>query len=413
MNKIIIITFLLLLKFTAYSQQINPKQERFELVKLLTKIADPVLDNFSKDKLKINMPLKTSETPYDYRSEVTHLEALGRTLVGMAPWLELGPSNTEEGKLREKYIKLSIQAIKNSVDPKSNDYLNFTKYNQPVVDAAFLAQALIKAPTQLWARLDKKTQRNLIIEFKKSRQISPFYNNWLLFSAMIEAAIMKYDDQADLMRIEFALNKHEEWYLGDGIYGDGPNFHWDYYNSFVIQPMILDILDVLKEKENDDLKDWWYKNKFLDRYNIFLERAQRYAEIQERLISPEGTFPPIGRSLGYRTGVFQHLAHMAEMEKLPEKLKPAQVREALFKLITNQMNAPNTFDKDGWLNIGFYGDQVSIGEPYISTGSSYLCTTAFLILGLKPENPFWTNPYQDWTQKAIWSGKSAIIDKAL
>lgn len=83
MNKIIIITFLLLLKFTAYSQQINPKQERFELVKLLTKIADPVLDNFSKGKLKINMPLKTSETPYDYRSEVTHLEALGRTLVGM------------------------------------------------------------------------------------------------------------------------------------------------------------------------------------------------------------------------------------------------------------------------------------------------------------------------------------------
>ena len=32
------------------------------------------------------------------------------------------------------------------------------------------------------------------------------------------------------------------WYKGDGVYGDGPPFHWDYYNSFVIQPMLLNIL---------------------------------------------------------------------------------------------------------------------------------------------------------------------------
>lgn len=39
-----------------------------------------------------------------------------------------------------------------------------------------------------------------------------------------------------------ALN--EEWYKGDGWYGDGPDFHFDYYNSFVIQPMIIQVLDV-------------------------------------------------------------------------------------------------------------------------------------------------------------------------
>ena len=45
------------------------------------------------------------------------------------------------------------------------------------------------------------------------------------------------------MRVDYALRQHDQWYKGDGIYGDGPQFHWDYYNSFVIHPMLLDVLD--------------------------------------------------------------------------------------------------------------------------------------------------------------------------
>jgi hypothetical protein len=46
------------------------------------------------------------------------------------------------------------------------------------------------------------------------------------------------------MRVDYALRQHHQWYKGDGAYGDGPYFHWDYYNSFVIQPMLLDVLGV-------------------------------------------------------------------------------------------------------------------------------------------------------------------------
>jgi hypothetical protein len=222
--------------------------------------------------------------------------------------------------------------------------------------------------------------------------------NWLLFSGMIEAALLKFDGEADMMRIEYALMKHDEWYLGDGMYGDGPDFHWDYYNSFVIQPMILDILSVLKENE-EELKYYHYKEKFITNADVFYERGQRYAEIQERLIGLNGTYPPIGRSLAYRFGVFQALSQIALFEKLPENVKPAQVREALFKVIENQLSAPETFNEGGWLNIGFYGHQRSIAEPYITTGSLYLCTTAFLVLGLPKEAPFWSDDAADWTQK--------------
>ena len=41
-----------------------------------------------------------------------------------------------------------------------------------------------------------------------------------------------------------------------------------------------------------------------------LARSQRYAAVQERLISPEDSYPAIGRSLVYRFGAFQTLAQM-------------------------------------------------------------------------------------------------------
>ena len=407
----VLMVFILLKPVKSYGQLSEGKKEREYLVNTLIKIAEPVLANLSNNTLKENMPIETAINPYGGRDKVTYLEAFGRTLAGIAPWLELGPDQTEEGKLREKYIQLSLKCIDNATNPEAKDYMNFIEGGQPLVDAAFLAEALIRAPQQLWNRLDSKTQKNVIRELKRTRDISPPYMNWLLFSATIEAALLKFEGKADMMRLEYALFKHDEWYLGDGMYGDGPDFHWDYYNSYVIQPMILDILLVLREQKNA-LNNWSYKNKFISKANIFLERSQRYAAIQERLISPEGTFPPFGRSLAYRCGAFQLLSQIALMQKLPEEINPAQVREGLYMVIKKQMEAPETFDENGWLKIGFYGHQKAIAESYISTGSLYLCTTAFLVLGLPVQTPFWAAPAVDWTQKRIWNGADVTIDHA-
>lgn len=385
--------------------------DREYYVKMLVKIADPVLENLAQDKLKETMPVEKAIHPYGGREEVTHLEAFGRTLAGMAPWLELGPDDSPEGKLREKYILLALKGLDNATNPSASDYMNFTDGGQPLVDAAFLAEALIRAPTQLWDRLPEKVQQNILRAFKSTRSISPPYMNWLLFSGMIEAALLKFEGKADMMRLEYALFKHDEWYLGDGTYGDGPDFHWDYYNSFVIQPMILDILGVLADKK-EQLKHWRYKGKFIDRADVFLHRAKRYAAVQERLIAADGSFPPLGRSLAYRAGAFQLLSQIALFQQLPPEVAPSQVRTALKAVLKKQMEAPGTFDKNGWLTIGFYGAQKEIAEPYISTGSLYLVSTAFLVLGLEKQTPFWAAPSKDWTQKKMWSGKQAPIDKA-
>ena len=146
---------------------------------------------------------------------------------------------------------------------------------------------------------------------------------------------------------------------------------------------------------------------------LFTTHPRRYAEIQERLISPEGTFPATGRSIAYRCGAFQYLAQMALQKQLPPSLPAAQVRSALTAVIKRTMDAANTFDNKWWLTIGLCGPQPGVGESYISTGSLYLCTTAFLPLGLPATDEFWSGEPMEWTSVKAFSGKAFPIDKAI
>ncbi|HEY3370988.1 MAG TPA: DUF2264 domain-containing protein, partial [Prolixibacteraceae bacterium] len=353
-------------------------------VSVLTRIANPLLDSLSKGELKKNMPVECKPGMEANRRQVTHLEAFARLMAGMSPWLELGVDETQEGLLRKKYIQQAQKCIQMAVDPQSPDFMNFTQGGQPLVDAAFLAHAILRAPTVLWKQLDSTTRQQLVAAMKSSRAITPGYNNWLLFSAMVEGFLLFAGEQHDELRMDLAIRKHMEWYKGDGLYGDGDEFHWDYYNSFVIQPMLVDVLQELMKQDN----------KYEKTFNTVVTRARRYAAIQERLISPEGTFPPIGRSLPYRFGAFQALSQMALQHRLPDALKPAQVRCALSAVIQKMIEAPGVFDSKGWLTIGFFGHQPDIAESYISTGSLYLCSVGLLPLGLPATDPFWTDAPQ-------------------
>lgn len=379
--------------------------DRTYWVETVCKIAGPVLQHLSEGTLRQCMPVEQHgpEHPeyrfYGDRSVYAHLEAVGRTLCGIAPWLELPPDDTPEGKLRKQMLDWAVRGLTRAVDPLSADYLSFRTGSQSLVDAAFLAQAFLRSPRQLWGGLDGETQRRLIRAMKETRRIRPAESNWLMFSAIIEAFLKAVGEEFDLMRIDYALRQHEQWYKGDGVYGDGPDFHWDYYNSYVIQPMLVDVVGIV---------DAYSRQK-----PAILKRSARYAAVLERLISPEGTFPPLGRSLLYRTGAFQSLSQMALLKQLPEELSGAQVRCALTAVIRRMFEQPDTFNADGWLTMGFCGHQPAIGEAYTCTGSLYLCTTGFLALGLPADDPFWTAAPERWTSCKAWSGEPFPIDHAI
>lgn len=368
----------------------------------MLKIASPVLLHLKHRTLKQEMPVEMKKGTA--REKFSHLEALSRLLVGISPWLESECEHEEEETLRVKYAELAREAVDAGTDPNSPDYMNFSDDFQPIVDTAFLAHAFLRAPNELWGKLDGRVKQNVITAIKATRTRKPVFSNWLLFSAIIEAFLYKVGEEDwDPMRIDYAIKQFDQWYLGDGVYSDGPEYHHDYYNSFVIHPMLVDLIDTV----GDEYRDWTVHKESI------IKRSQRYAVIQERTISPEGTFPPVGRSLAYRFGVFQTLAQHALRKDLPKELPPAQVRSALTEVIKRTISAPGTFMESGWLTIGYCGHQPGIGEPYIATGSLYLCSAAFLPLGLPSSDPFWCDPPMEWTSKRAWSGKEIPIDFAL
>jgi hypothetical protein len=382
----------------------QPANDRAAWLGIVERVSQPVLRAISRQQLRATMPIECAPGEESARAQCTHLEAVGRLLCGLAPWLESASSvGPVEAQLRSRYQDWARLAIHYGTDPASPDHLNFGTNQQSLVDAAFLALAVVRAPRQLWTALDSATQQNLLRSLRATRKLQPGFNNWLLFSAMIEAFFCQVGEPWDAMRIDYALRQHDEWYKGDGVYGDGPHFHWDYYNSFVIQPMMLNVLDALGPAASR-----WQALRA-----PILDRARRYAAIQERLISPDASFPAIGRSLAYRFGVFQHLAEISLRHELPEAVSPAQVRSALTAVMTRMISAPGTFDSRGWLTIGFAGHQPAIGEPYISTGSLYLCSAAWLPLGLPPSDEFWSAPPQPWTARKIWSGQNVAADHAI
>ena len=366
-------------------------EDRAYTVEVMVRLARPVMGALAEDRLTAALPIHEWETKH---RDTTVLEAYARTLAGLAPWLELGPQPSAEGVIRAEMQDLSLRATHHILDPKSSDHQQFGKPQQVLVEAAFLAQAMLRAPGQLWGKLSVEDQGRMIEAWKLTRVIPPHRNNWLLFSAMVEAALWKFTGSCDIKPIENAVTTHETWFLGDGTYGDGPQFHWDYYNSYVIQPMLLDVLRVCREN----------KHPLGDLYAKEVQRAQRYASVLERMISPEGTYPVMGRSSAYRFANMQLLTQVFLQEIAPKSLDPGSTRSALTAVIRRIIGAAETFDDKGWLQIGVVGYQPKIRDSYNATGSLYLTTTGLLHLGLPPDHRFWTAPSGAWTQKRIWSG---------
>ncbi len=252
-------------------------------------------------------------------------------------------------------------------------------------------------------QLDPRVQRNVIAAMKSSRRILPVDNNWVLFATTIEVFLQMAGAERDSARLFHGLLKYRDWYAGDGAYSDGPQFQWDYYNAFVIHPMLVEALDVV----GDEAAEWQTFRKDVH------ERLVRYAEIQERNIAPDGSYPAIGRSVTYRCGAFQALALAALRRTLPRTISPAQARVALTRVIKRTLEAAGTFDDSGWLRVGLAGHQPSLGEKYVSTGSLYMCSVALLPLGLPPSDPFWTAPPERTTWERVWSGENMLADKPM
>ena len=377
----------------------QPANDRAYMAGLLQRMTEPVLSAMARGELVKKFELEVSPTWDGRDKRVSYFECFARLIAGAAPWLALPDDGTPEGATRKRLLDMARQSYVNSVDPASPDRLMWEGPGQVLVDSAYYTNALMRAPQALWEPLDATTKRRIVDHIKSLRRIEPPYINWMLFAAMNEAWLMSIGEAYDPMRMNVAIRKVNEWYVGDGWIKDGETFHFDYYGSYVMHPMLCEILEVLEQHKGS-----FWNGKPDEMRALAFKRMQRFSEHLERFVSPEGTFPMFGRSLTYRTAAFQPLALLALRKQLPAKLSEGQVRSAMRAVHERIFSAPSNFTRGGFLTIGFVGAQPELGDWYSNNGSMYITSASFLPLGLPATDSYWTAPAQDWTQKKAFAG---------
>ena len=207
---LVVFSFCLLGDTFAKRKVEEPPSDRQQWADLCYKIAQPILENMSKGELQKNMQLELSPTWDGRDKRVAYMEAFGRLMAGISPWLSLPADNTTEGQQRRQLQEWALQAYKNAVDPQSPDYLLWEGPTQILVDAAYIAESFLRAPDATWKLLDEVTRQRYIQCFKGLRIIRPAYNNWLLFRAMTEAFLLSIGEEADRFALTVAVNKLNE-----------------------------------------------------------------------------------------------------------------------------------------------------------------------------------------------------------
>lgn len=372
------------------------KTDRQVWADLCYKISQPVLENMSKGNFQKDFPLELSPTWDGRDTKVAYLETFARLMAGISPWLALPDDGTPEGKQRKQLHDWAIQAYKNAVDPNSPDRITWlTNTSQPLCDASYLVESFMRAPEATWGQLDEVTKKRYIEGLKSLRTIRPAYNNWLLFRAMVEVFFMSIGEDVDEYALSVGLQKMSEWYLSDGWYSDGPEYAMDYYNSYVMHPMMVEVLEICKQ----------HNFRTPISLELAVKRMNRFNTILERFISPEGAYPAVGRSVIYRMGAFQTLAMSAWKYGLPKDLSNGSVRSALTCVMKRMFAVDGNFDSKGYLRLGFAGHQPNLANYYSDNGSLYMTSLVFMPLGLPASHPFWTAPAEPWTSQKAWSGQ--------
>lgn len=245
---------------------------------------------------------------------------------------------------------------------------------QPIVEAAGLAYALHISRAQIWDRLKPAEQERVAEWLAHHARRFTWPNNWLLFTAVIEAFLAsvgvdtsEYDGSANLRRVE-------SWYAGQGWYTDGQRRNFDYYNAWVIHPLLWAIYDMVPDREPDAA--WRWEN-----------RLGRYLESYAHLFGGDGSPLIQGRSIIYRTATLAPIWLGQLTGRTP--LSPGASRRLASGTLKHFVD--NGVGVDGPLSLGWHaGQYLDVTQPYSGPGSPYWAGIGFHGLALPADHPVWT-----------------------
>jgi hypothetical protein len=255
---------------------------------------------------------------------------------------------------------------------------------QPIVEAANLAFGLALCRERLWDRLDGKLRDQLADWLAHHAIKHGSDNNWLLFTAVIEAFVRSVGYDVPGGHAQPDVDRLESWYLGDGWYNDGPisaatghGNRVDHYNSWVIQTFLWQWYELTEQPD--------------ERRELFRARLGEFADSYALLFAADGSPLHQGRSLTYRQAVLGGLwaAGLAgvgsEAPGATRRLASGVLRH--FTDLGVGVEGPPTLGRGAT-------EFLPMCQVYSGPGSPYFAGMGFLGLAAPADHPLWTSPEQ-------------------
>jgi hypothetical protein len=238
---------------------------------------------------------------------------------------------------------------------------------------AAIGLALALVPTELWEPLDLSARRHLVDWLLTINRRAVPDNNWLFFRVLVNLGLAHVGADHDAFAAQAALDRLEEFYLGDGWYSDGLTAQRDYYVPFAMHYYGLVYAKLAEAREPE-------------RAQRFRERAASFAQQFMYWFTAEGAALPFGRSLTYRfaQGSFWSALAFSDVEALPWGV----IKGLALRHLRWWSRRP-IFTSDGILSIGYAFPNLNMAEQYNSPGSPYWALKFFLPLALPESHPFW------------------------
>lgn len=340
----------------------NPLNTKNDLQEAFKQITEPLIPYYSEGKARLHI----GNTSASYSDSVAEMEGFSRVLWGMAPLLAGGGDS--------ELLNIYIEGIRNGSNPMHEEYWgNVNDFDQRLVEMAAMGFALMMAPEKLWQPLSEEEKINFSNWLLQINNHKVYDCNWVLFIMMVNIGLKNVGAKYDKEKIEYALNKIEDFYIGEGWYADGYNGHADYYIPFAIHYYCLIYAKIMESEDPE-------------RSKLYKGRALTFAKDFINWFAEDGAAIPYGRSQTYRfsQSAFWSAFVFAEVEGMDLGV----IKGIILRNLRWWFEKP-IFNADGSLTIGYAYPNLIMAENYNSPGSPYWALKTFLILCLQDKHSFW------------------------
>ena len=315
--------------------------------------------------------------------QVPSIEGFARMSVAWASWLHepTNPDTLVHGDRRHDVAALLARGLADATNPRHPAWWgDIADRDQRIVEAAEIATALWLGGARLRGALESQDgdAYDRVLDWLALVDGRAIWDdNWVLFPMMSALARRWAGRPVADGPIDDAIDWMAAHHVGDGWYSDGAGHALDLYTGWAIHWHLL----------------WWASIDGRRRPRLratIVRRARAWLAGVAPAVATDGSFPLLGRSLGYR---FAIAAPFAQAALLGHDPLPAGVSRRLASGLVKHSVAAGAIDPaTDWLRVGVGGEKPAVVERYVSPGAAAWAAHAFVALAMPPAHPFWAVP---------------------